>query len=96
MLEAEAAAAGLPLQVNRTVGAGYAHVSSDPVDSFDGTLASDADRYRAFAGELLLAGVNVVPRGLLYVSSEHTAADIESVRPLVRRAAQAVAGSGGP
>jgi glutamate-1-semialdehyde 2,1-aminomutase len=87
LLESEAAAAGLPLRVNRTVGAGYAHVSSKPVESFDDTLASDADWYRQFAGELLVAGVNVVPRGLLYVSTEHTAEDIESVRPLVRQAA---------
>jgi glutamate-1-semialdehyde 2,1-aminomutase len=95
LLESEAAAEGLPLRVNRTVGAGYAHVSSEAVDSFDGTLASDADRYREFAGNLLVAGVNVVPRGLLYVSSEHTADDIESIRPLVRHAAQATVGTGG-
>ena len=96
LLESEAAAEGLPLRVNRTVGAGYAHVSSDVVDSFDGTLASDADRYREFAGHLLVAGVNVVPRGLLYVSSEHTADDVESIRPLVRRAARATVGDDGP
>ena len=93
LLESEAAAEGLPLRVNRTVGAGYAHVSSDVVDSFDGTLASNAECYREFAGNLLVAGVNVVPRGLLYVSSEHTADDIESIRPLVRQAARATAGA---
>jgi glutamate-1-semialdehyde 2,1-aminomutase len=94
ILEEEGAAAGVPLQVRHDVGVGHAFLSERPVESAADVAAADADGYRRFAAQLLTEGVHVIPRGLLYVSSEHGEAELELTRAAVARAARAFAAEG--
>jgi glutamate-1-semialdehyde 2,1-aminomutase len=81
---------GLPLRVRASTGVAHAFFSSTQVESYEQACASDRERYRRLAGHLLEEGVHVIPRGLLYVSTEHDDADFEQAREAVRRACVAV------
>lgn len=81
-------AAGLPLWVNSVPGAAFAFVSARPVESHDDRLAADAERYARFARNMLDEGVHLAPRGLIYVSTEHTAEHVALLRSAAERAAQ--------
>ena len=48
---------------------------------------ADADAYQRFAAALLAESVNVIPRGLLYLSAAHTWDDLEATREAAGRAA---------
>jgi len=87
----EARAAGLSLVVNQLGGMAHAFFSVGPVDSHEDTLAADAVAYRHFAEALLDEGVHVISRGLLYVSTVHTEADLDRTREAVAKAAAATA-----
>jgi glutamate-1-semialdehyde 2,1-aminomutase len=87
----EGARAGLPLVVNQFGAAAHAFLSDRPVDSYTDALASDATGYRRFAAQLLLHGVHVTPKGLLYLSTAHEQADLDVTREAVSRAALAAA-----
>jgi glutamate-1-semialdehyde 2,1-aminomutase len=87
LLREECADAGLPLAVNQLGGMGYAFCSDRAVDDYTDTLAADAETYRLFAKALLDEGVHVISRGLLYVSTAHSEADLEKTREAARRAA---------
>ncbi|MCP9487400.1 MAG: aspartate aminotransferase family protein [Gaiellaceae bacterium MAG52_C11] len=96
ILRTEAAAAGVPLVVNQLGAAAYAFWSKSPVDSHADALEADGDAYRRFARALLDEGVHVIPRGLLYVSTAHTNADLEQTRVAVRSACVRVAAAAAP
>lgn len=60
------------------------------------TANADLEATSAFAADLLSQGVQIIPRGLLYLSSEHTDEDIETTKTAlgeaIRRAAARAAG----
>jgi glutamate-1-semialdehyde 2,1-aminomutase len=87
MLVEESAAVGLSLQVNVDVGTMCAFVADLPVPTYVETLAADAGAYRLFAQSLLENGMHVIPRGLLYVSTEHGATELDLARASVAAAA---------
>jgi glutamate-1-semialdehyde 2,1-aminomutase len=87
----EGKAAGIPLHVNHDVGLLYAFISEQPVESYVSSHDADAEAFRRFSAELLVRGVHVIPRGLIYVSTEHTSADLERTRQAVAAAAAAFA-----
>ncbi len=87
----ESAEAGFPLVVNQLGAAAYAFCASRDIDSYADTVHADPAAYRIFAEALLSEGVHVIPRGLLYVSTEHGAAELAATRSAVGRAAAAAA-----
>lgn len=91
MFRTEAAEAGLSLAVNHVVGAAYGFASDSPVQTSDQAVETDTATYRAFAAALLEAGIHIIPRGLLYMSTAHTDDDLNQTREAVRKAATAVA-----
>ena len=66
-----------PLEVNHSVGVAHAFVSSRLVAEYADTLAADREAYRQLTSRFLDNGVHVISRGLLYVSSEHTAEELD-------------------
>lgn len=86
-LRAGATAAGLPLVVNQIGAASCGFMSDAPVQSHEDALATRPDEYRRFARALLEEGVHIIPRGLLYVSTAHTAADVDMTRDAITKAA---------
>ncbi|MBA2701424.1 MAG: aminotransferase class III-fold pyridoxal phosphate-dependent enzyme [Chloroflexi bacterium] len=93
ILREECADAELPVRVNQVGAMGYAFWSAQPVDDDPASLRADSEAYRRFAAALLDEGVHVISRGLLYVSTAHTQADLDETRESVRRAAQRVRAS---
>jgi glutamate-1-semialdehyde 2,1-aminomutase len=87
ILREEAGAAGLPLVVNQIGAAAHGFMSATPVNTYEDTLRADPAGYRRFARALLQERVQVIPRGLLYVSSAHTDEDLEVTRAAARKAA---------
>jgi glutamate-1-semialdehyde 2,1-aminomutase len=72
---------GFPIEVNQV--GGMAHAFAPPPDA--------KEAYLGMAAALLRAGVHVIPRGTLYVSTTHTDSDIAVTREAVRTAAQSMA-----
>jgi glutamate-1-semialdehyde 2,1-aminomutase len=66
----------LPIQFNRTVGAGFGFVAERPVVTHDDRLHSNPDAYGRFAARMLDKGVYIPTRGLWYVSTEHSNDDL--------------------
>jgi glutamate-1-semialdehyde 2,1-aminomutase len=94
ILSEEFNAQGIPLQTNVDVGVAHAFVSESPVSTYDDALGADGPAYRRLAGALLDEGVQVTQRGLLYVSTVHGTAELESTRgAAVRAAAELMAGA---
>jgi glutamate-1-semialdehyde 2,1-aminomutase len=85
----ESAESELDLQVNVAVGTAHAFVAVEPVLDYLATLNADREAYRQLAAGLLEHGVHVIPRGLLYVSTEHGPLELEATREGVRAALQA-------
>ena len=79
---------GLPIQFNRTVGAGFAFVSDQPVHNHDDRLHSDPQVYGRFAARMLDEGIFIPARGLWYVSTEHSEDDLSRVRDAILRIAK--------
>jgi glutamate-1-semialdehyde 2,1-aminomutase len=90
----ESAAAGLSLGVNYDVGVMCAFVAERPPLSYLETLDADATAYRRFAHALLESGMHVIPRGLLYLSTEHRSEELDLARTSVAAAASFVAEMG--
>lgn len=87
IFEQEARSESIPLQVNREVGVLCAFVSEQPVDTYSSACDADAAAFRRFCAALLGRGIHVIPRGLLYISTEHTEADLEETRAAIAAAA---------
>jgi glutamate-1-semialdehyde 2,1-aminomutase len=92
ILEEEAAAAGVPIRVRHETGVAHAFLTDEALQPSSAPAAPDHEGYRRFAGALLAEGVHVIPRGLLYVSTEHTEAELDETRAAVARAARRFAG----
>ena len=75
-----------PLDVNHSVGVAHAFVSSQLVAEYADTLAADREAYRQLTSRFLDNGVHVISRGLLYVSSEHTAEELDETGEALARA----------
>ncbi len=75
-----------PIQVNVSVGVAHAFVSPEPVVDYEDSLGADREAYRQISGRFLEQGVHVIPRGLLYVSTEHGVDDLDLTREAVDRA----------
>ena len=84
---------GIPITVNHAGGAGHAFFSSAAVGDPAAAERADAAAYRRFAEGMLDEGVHLIPRGLLYVSTAHTQADLEVTRRAIARAAARMAES---
>jgi glutamate-1-semialdehyde 2,1-aminomutase len=96
-LEEAAAAAEVPLRVHQVGALLQTFIGLDPespVESYADTLASDGARYARFAEEMLARGVIVLPRGWWFLSTEHSAADIELTLDAAREAFCAVGDEG--
>jgi glutamate-1-semialdehyde 2,1-aminomutase len=87
----EAHPAGLALTVNATIGTAHASAGSEAVETHEDAARSDTALYRRFVAALLAHGVHTIPRGTWFMSTEHTAADLETTRRAVRKAATSVA-----
>jgi glutamate-1-semialdehyde 2,1-aminomutase len=87
-LTEEGKRAAIPLHVNRVGGAMYGLVDRDEGDptTYQGVQASDFETYGSFAEALLSEGVHVPARGLLYISTEHTEADLERTHEAISNA----------
>lgn len=90
ILREETAAAGIPIVVNQLGAAAHAFWSTESISTLGATLDADQDAYGRFAATLLDEGVHVIPRGLLYVSTEHTHDQLEVTRQAVAKAATTV------
>ncbi len=93
MLRDGAAEGGFPLTVNQIGAAGYAFCADRAVTGYSETTHANPAGYHLFAEALLTEGILVIPRGLLYVSTEHGRAELDRTRAGVTRAAR-VAASG--
>jgi glutamate-1-semialdehyde 2,1-aminomutase len=90
ILREEGQAHDLPIQAHAFPGVAHAFFADKPVESYAEACASDRERFRRLSGHLLEAGVHVIPRGLLYVSTEHRDIDLDEARAGVRQACQAM------
>jgi glutamate-1-semialdehyde 2,1-aminomutase len=61
----------------------------EPLRDYRSASRMDTPRYHRFAAALLERGVRVIERGLWYVSTAHTDADIDETLAVVREAFQA-------
>ncbi len=86
----EAAEGGLPLVVNQVGAAGHAFCATESITSYADTVRADPAAYHAFAEALLGEGINVIPRGLLYVSAMHGPAELARTRSAVASAVATV------
>ena len=82
---------GLSIQFNRTVGAGFAFVSDEPVLTHAHRLDSRPDLYGSFAARMLDHGIYIPARGLWYVSTEHSDQDLERAAEAILLVAEASA-----
>lgn len=78
--------AGLPLSVARTGSALQIFLGIDQVAGLGDLPRIDRAATAAFCGELLLAGVQTIARGLLYLSATHSDEDIALTKAAVTRA----------
>jgi glutamate-1-semialdehyde 2,1-aminomutase len=96
-LTAAAADAGVPLSV-RQLGPLVQTFILDPavpVTQYADTMAADSGRYALFAERMLERGVNVLPRGWWFLSTEHSQEDIEMTVEAARSALASIEGRDG-
>jgi glutamate-1-semialdehyde 2,1-aminomutase len=77
--------------VNRFGAAAHGFISATAVATFREAEATDTEQYRSFVAAMLDEGVHMIPRGLLYVSTAHTAEDLESTRRAAHSAGKQLA-----
>jgi glutamate-1-semialdehyde 2,1-aminomutase len=72
---------GIPLQVTGFGTAFYLHFTErEELTDYRDTFDDDRERLQQFLGAALRQGVQMVPDGRMYVSTAHTAVDIEETR----------------
>jgi glutamate-1-semialdehyde 2,1-aminomutase len=79
-LRTAARAAGLALSVSRIGSALQVFLGLPQAETLADTARADRDATLDFTGALLLAGVQTLPRGLMYLSAAHTDADIAATK----------------
>ena len=81
----------LPIQFNRTVGAGFGFVSAQPVRNHEDRLRSDPVAYGRFAAHMLDEGIFIPARGLWYVLTEHSEDDLAVTSNVILHVAKKLA-----
>lgn len=92
-IRAEAGRAGLPISVLRAGSAVQVFVGRGDIARLSDTVRMDRAANAAFAGALLAAGVQIIGRGLIYLSAEHSPEDIARTKDAISQAISATAGS---
>lgn len=82
---------GIALTVSRIGSAVQVFFGATDITSFAAVARADFAATRQFAAELLLAGVQIIPRGLLYLSAAHSDADVSETVTAIDSALAAVA-----
>lgn len=82
---------GLPVQVQGPGPMFHVAFVDEPLSDYRTAARMDTPRYHRFAAALMERGVRVIERGLWYVSTAHTDADIDETLAAVREAFGAVA-----
>lgn len=82
----EADSAGLDLSVARTGSALQIFVGMRRLEGLADSARIDRAATSAFAADLLTSGVNIIGRGLMYLSAAHTDADIEATKTALKQA----------
>lgn len=78
-----AAQRGIALSVSRIGSAIQIFLGAEGISTFAGVAQADMESARRFAAALLQAGVQIIPRGLMYLSAAHTDADIEDTKSAI-------------
>ena len=91
ILVEESHAAGVQLQVNQDVGTMCAFVADHPLPPTRPRSPPTPPAIGCFAQGLLENGMHVIPRGLLYLSTEHGAEELDLARASVAAAAASYA-----
>lgn len=93
-IAAEAGAQGLPLSVLRAGSAVQVFVGQQGVTTLADAARMDRAANAEYAGNLLAEGVQIINRGLMYLSSEHGADDIAQTKDAIARAISATIAAG--
>ncbi len=93
-LEEATAESEIPLCVRRDTGVGHAFASARPVLNYADTLQTDGEAYRRFAGAMLMEGIHLMPKGIVYLSTAHKESDLDRTYEAARRAVRAVTSVG--
>jgi glutamate-1-semialdehyde 2,1-aminomutase len=89
-LSQAAAEQGIALSASRVGSALQVFVNTPQVQSLADTALVDRKATAAFAEELLIRNVQIIPRGLMYLSAAHNDADIEETKSAMTAAISAV------
>ena len=90
-IEAEADRTGVPACANQVGSVVQVFAGTRGVARLQDVGRADRDATLAFAGGLLSAGVQIIPRGLIYVSPVHTDADLAATKAAVSQAFEQMA-----
>lgn len=85
-MKAEAKSAGVPLSVSRIGSALQVYLGTDRVDTLADLRKVDQEATQNFCGDLLVNGVQLLPRGLMYLSTVLTDADIADTKAAISAA----------
>lgn len=90
LLEEATAGSDVPLYVRRDTGVGHAFGTAFPVLTYADTLAADSEAYRQFTAAMLMEGVHLMPKGIVYVSTAHSESDLDRTHEAATRAVRAM------
>jgi len=90
-IDAEARTQGLPLSVLRAGSAVQVFVGQGDITTLADSARLDRQANAEFAGDLLAEGVQIINRGLMYLSAEHSDDDIARTKDAFARAIAAAA-----
>ncbi|SEL79057.1 glutamate-1-semialdehyde 2,1-aminomutase [Bosea lupini] len=92
-LNDEAVRRGVPVRARQAGAAFQIFAANGPVETLRDTAKVDKDKTLVFTGALLRQGVMTLPRGLCYLSSAHSLADIEATEAAIAVAMETMARS---
>jgi len=90
-LNARASAKGVSVRARQAGAAFQIFASPVAIETLGDTAHVDKENTLLFTSALLRAGVQTLPRGLCYLTAEHTLADIEATEAAIASAVDAVA-----
>ena len=85
-LNEQAALRGVPVSARQAGAAMQIFTAATPIETLRDTAKVDRDATLVFTGALLREGVLTLPRGLCYLSSAHSLADIEATEAAISTA----------
>jgi glutamate-1-semialdehyde 2,1-aminomutase len=92
-LNGEAGRLGVPVSARQVGAAMQIFAASAPIETLRDTARVDREATLLFTGALLREGVQTLPRGLCYLSSAHSLADIEATEAAIAAAMEHMARS---